>query len=55
MNERAANRNIQVVSLFHVFIVLPLAISCFGSETLKADKLFGWDERVGTTVAVACG
>ncbi|KAM5538032.1 hypothetical protein V8D89_008229 [Ganoderma adspersum] len=53
---RAVNNwNIQVVSLFHVFIVLPLAISCFGSETLKADKLFGWDERVGTTVAVACG
>ncbi|KAI1791666.1 DUF887-domain-containing protein [Ganoderma leucocontextum] len=53
---RAVNNwNIQVVSLFHVFIVLPLAISCFGSETLKADKLFGWDERVGVTVSVACG
>ena len=48
-------RNIQVVSLLHVFVVLPLAVSCFGSETLKADKLFGWDDRVGTTVAVACG
>ena len=53
--ECASNRNIQVVSLLHVFIVLPLAISCFGSETLKADKLFGWDERVGVTVAIACG
>ncbi|PIL24463.1 hypothetical protein GSI_14217 [Ganoderma sinense ZZ0214-1] len=53
---RAVNNwNIQVVSLLHVFVVLPLAISCFGSETLKADKLFGWDERVGTTVAVASG
>ncbi|KAH9928505.1 DUF887-domain-containing protein [Epithele typhae] len=47
--------NIQVVSLLHVFIVLPLAVSCFSSETLKADKLWGWDDRVGTTVAVACG
>ncbi|RDX47035.1 DUF887-domain-containing protein [Lentinus brumalis] len=53
---RAVNQwNIQVVSLFHVFIVLPLALSCFGSETLEADKLWGWDDRVGTTVAVACG
>ncbi|OSD08343.1 DUF887-domain-containing protein [Trametes coccinea BRFM310] len=55
-SKRAINQwNIQVVSLFHVFIVLPLALSCFSSETLKADKLWGWDERVGRTVAVACG
>ncbi|KAI0748696.1 DUF887-domain-containing protein [Daedaleopsis nitida] len=53
---RAVNQwNIQMVSLLHVFVVLPLAVSCFGSETLKDDKLFGWDDRVGTTVAVACG
>ncbi|RPD67956.1 DUF887-domain-containing protein [Lentinus tigrinus ALCF2SS1-7] len=48
-------RNIQMVSLLHVFVVLSLAVSCFGSETLEADKLWGWDDRVGTTVAVACG
>ncbi|KAI0636424.1 DUF887-domain-containing protein [Trametes polyzona] len=55
-SRRAVNQwNIQVVSLFHVFIVLPLAFACFGSETLKADKLWGWDDRVGRTVAVACG
>ncbi|KAI0658851.1 DUF887-domain-containing protein [Cubamyces menziesii] len=55
-SKRAINQwNIQVVSLFHVFIVLPLALACFGSDTLKADKLWGWDERVGRTVAVACG
>ncbi|TBU46447.1 TLC domain-containing protein [Dichomitus squalens] len=55
-SRRAVNQwNIQVVSLFHVFVVLPLAISCFRSETLTADKLYGWDDRVGTTVAVACG
>ncbi|KAI0807957.1 DUF887-domain-containing protein [Fomes fomentarius] len=53
---RAVNQwNIQVVSLLHVFIVLPLAVSCFWSDTLKVDKLWGWDDRVGTTVAVACG
>ncbi|KAI0374660.1 DUF887-domain-containing protein [Pilatotrama ljubarskyi] len=55
-SRRAINQwNIQVVSLLHVFIVLPLAFTCFGSETLKADKLWGWDDRVGRTVAVACG
>ncbi|KAI0332566.1 DUF887-domain-containing protein [Cubamyces sp. BRFM 1775] len=55
-SKRAINQwNIQVVSLFHVFIVLPLALACLGSDTLKADKLWGWDDRVGRTVAVACG
>ncbi|KAI0780423.1 DUF887-domain-containing protein [Trametes elegans] len=55
-SRRAVNQwNIQVVSLFHVFIVLPLAFACFSSDTLKSDKLWGWDDRVGRTVAVACG
>ncbi|KAI8982862.1 DUF887-domain-containing protein [Trametes punicea] len=55
-SRRAVNQwNIQFVSLFHVFVVLPLALSCFGSDTLKADKLWGWDDKVGRTVAVACG
>ncbi|CDO77932.1 hypothetical protein BN946_scf184679.g11 [Trametes cinnabarina] len=55
-SRRAVNQwNIQVVSLLHVIIIIPLALSCFPSDTLKADKLWGWDERVGRTLAVACG
>ncbi|OBZ75274.1 putative TLC domain-containing protein C17A2.02c [Grifola frondosa] len=55
-SRRAVNNwNIQVVSLFHVFIVVPLAARCLRSPTLSADKAFGWDDRVGTTIAVACG
>ncbi|KAI0950069.1 hypothetical protein AcV7_008646 [Taiwanofungus camphoratus] len=49
------NWNIQVVSLLHVFLVVPLAARCLASEALSQDKAFGWDDRVGTTVAVACG
>ncbi|KAI0820216.1 DUF887-domain-containing protein [Trametes gibbosa] len=55
-SRRSINQwNIQVVSLFHVFIVLPLAFASLDSEPLKADKLWGWDDKVGRTVAVACG
>ncbi|KAH9848885.1 DUF887-domain-containing protein [Lenzites betulinus] len=55
-SRRSINQwNIQVVSLFHVFIVLPLAFASLDSDTLKADKLWGWDDKVGRTVAVACG
>ncbi|EMD38074.1 hypothetical protein CERSUDRAFT_134621 [Gelatoporia subvermispora B] len=49
------NWNIQVVSLLHVFIVLPLAVRCLDSPALAADKAFGWDPRVGQVYAVACG
>ncbi|OCH88202.1 hypothetical protein OBBRIDRAFT_795479 [Obba rivulosa] len=49
------NWNIQVVSLLHVFVVLPLAVRCLDSPALAADKATGWDPRVGTVYAVACG
>ncbi|KAH9950262.1 DUF887-domain-containing protein [Amylocystis lapponica] len=53
---RAVNNwNIQVVSFLHVFVVVPLAARCLTLENLKEDKINGWDERLGTTVAVACG
>lgn len=44
-----------MVSLFHVFVVAPLAARNLWSEQLNADRTYGWDEKVGTTIAVACG
>ncbi|KAL6301783.1 DUF887-domain-containing protein [Sparassis latifolia] len=49
------NWNIQVVSFLHVFVVVPLAARCLWSESLNEDRAFGWDDKLGTTVAVACG
>jgi len=49
------NWNIQVVSFLHVFVVVPLAARCLSSANLSEDKISGWDPKLGTTVAVACG
>lgn len=48
------NWNIQVVSFLHVFVVVPLAARCLTSENLNNDKAYGWDEKLGTMLAVSC-
>ena len=44
-----------MVSLLHVFVVVPLAARNLFSSSLNSDRTFGWDKEVGTTIAVACG
>lgn len=43
------------MSSINVLVTVPLAIRCFSSPTLSADRAFGWDERAGTVFAVSVG
>ncbi|KAK8847411.1 hypothetical protein IAR55_005269 [Kwoniella newhampshirensis] len=44
-----------VVSMVHALTVIPLAIRCLSSTTLKQDPLFGYDPFVGHVLAFSSG
>ncbi|WWD21502.1 hypothetical protein CI109_105988 [Kwoniella shandongensis] len=44
-----------VVSMVHALIVIPLAIRCLSSTSLKQDPLFGYDPFVGHVLAFSSG
>ena len=48
-------RCIHVVSEVHALLVVPLALCCLRLPLLEVDRVFGWDDRVGTVQAIACG
>ncbi|TDL25040.1 DUF887-domain-containing protein [Rickenella mellea] len=47
--------NVHVVSMAHALLVTPLAFRALSSRALDADRAFGWDDKAGTAMAVACG
>ncbi|KAH8117182.1 DUF887-domain-containing protein [Phellopilus nigrolimitatus] len=49
------NWNIRVVSLVHALVIIPLALRSLDFPALNADRVFGWDPRVGTLTGIACG
>ncbi|WRT64766.1 uncharacterized protein IL334_001700 [Kwoniella shivajii] len=44
-----------VVSMVHAILVIPLAIRCIQSQTLKSDPVFGYDPFVGHVFAFSSG
>ncbi|KAI9096989.1 TLC domain-containing protein [Phlyctochytrium arcticum] len=44
-----------IVSFAHSVLICYLATGVLGSETLKKDRLFGYDEQAGRVYSVACG
>lgn len=49
------NWNVHVVSLIHAAAIIPLAFRCLNIKVLDEDRAFGWDDRVGTLMAVSLG
>ncbi|KAL0578700.1 hypothetical protein V5O48_003320 [Marasmius crinis-equi] len=47
--------SMHIVSELHVVIVFPLALSYLSIEALDKDRLYGWDDRVGTLQAISVG
>ncbi|KAH9978315.1 TLC domain-containing protein [Russula compacta] len=44
-----------VSSLVHSLVILPLTARCLHLPALAADRVFGWDPRVGTLFAITSG
>ncbi|KLO10563.1 DUF887-domain-containing protein [Schizopora paradoxa] len=49
------NWNVHVVSLLHSIVIIPLAIRCLDSNALDEDRAFGWDDHVGSVLAISLG
>ncbi len=43
------------MSLIHAAAIIPPSIPLFEYQVLDEDRAFGWDDRVGTLMAVSLG